>query len=104
MSIFEFGPTAAKAEPEIVIFIRPFLVQNRNYLAWTLSIIFANYQWTIEYVLGDVPMTLGYHFRDMLVLELLTLDQAFKKRAKKAAVLLAGPFLWSGENKRWSEW
>lgn len=42
VSIFGFGATAVKAKSEIVVFIGPFLVQNRDQLARKLSRTFSN--------------------------------------------------------------
>ncbi|MCJ1346602.1 hypothetical protein MMC31_004820 [Peltigera leucophlebia] len=62
MSVFGFGPTAAEAEPALVVFIRPFSVQNWNQLGKKLSGIFANQEWKTEFVPGGVSINPGISF------------------------------------------
>lgn len=62
ISVFGFGPTVAEAEPALVVFIRPFSVQNWNQLGKKLSGIFANQQWKTEFVPGGVSITPGISF------------------------------------------
>lgn len=62
MSVFDFGPTAVKAEPVLVVFVGPFSVQNWNQLGRKLSGIFGNQQWKTEFVPGGVSIIPGISF------------------------------------------